>query len=80
MIFLFEYNNKATIGDMTLGDKILNSIFQSVTLRTAGFAAIDQGGLHETSVLVSIVLMIIGGWGLFLLGELISPILPSCRP
>lgn len=61
LIFLFEYNNKATIGDMTLGDKILNSIFQSVTLRTAGFAAIDQGGLHETSVLVSIVLMIIGG-------------------
>lgn len=61
LLFLFEHNNTGTIGDMTLGDKILNSLFQSVTLRTAGFAAIDQGALTEPSVMICIVLMIIGG-------------------
>ncbi len=61
LILLFEHNNSGTIGDMSFGDKILNSLFQSVTLRTAGFAAVDQGALTEPSVLICIVLMIIGG-------------------
>lgn len=61
LIFAFEYNNPATIGNMGMGDKILNSVFQSVTLRTAGFASISQSGLRDSSVLICIVLMIIGG-------------------
>lgn len=61
LTFIFEYNNPDTIGNMSLGDKLLNSLFQSVTLRTAGFAAVSQGGLRDTSVLMCIVFMIIGG-------------------
>jgi len=61
LVLLFEWNNKGTIGNMSLFDKILNSLFQSVTLRTAGFASFSQGDMEGASVLVSIVLMLIGG-------------------
>lgn len=61
VIFPAEYNNPATMGDMTLGNKILNSFFQSVTYRTAGFAAVPQDGLSPISVLVGYFLMFIGG-------------------
>ena len=61
LILLTEWNNPATIGNMNLGGKLLNSFFQSVTLRTAGFASFDQAGLTEGGKAVSIVLMLIGG-------------------
>lgn len=60
-ILLLEYQNPETIGQMSLGDKILNSLFQSVTLRTAGFASVSQGGLTDSSTLLCIILMLIGG-------------------
>jgi trk system potassium uptake protein TrkH len=46
---------------MGIGDKLLNGFFQSVTLRTAGFAAIDQGLLTDAGKAISMVLMLIGG-------------------
>jgi len=61
LTFVFEYNNPATIGSMSLEDKVLNSFFQSVTYRTAGFATIDQAGLTDSSVFAGIVYMLIGG-------------------
>ncbi len=61
LIFLFERNNPATLQDMSLFDQIQVSLFQSVTTRTAGFATIPQQNLTDASVLVSIVLMFIGG-------------------
>lgn len=61
LTFIFEYNNPETIGYMPLGDKIMNCLFQSVTLRTAGFASINQGGLSASTVLVSIMIMLVGG-------------------
>ena len=59
--FVEEYSNPAVFGDMTLGQKIYNSIFQSVTLRTAGFDAIGQGGLSDSSKAFSSIWMLIGG-------------------
>lgn len=56
-----EWNNPDTLGGMTVPQKILNGFFQSVTLRTAGFAAIDQGKLTQAGKGMSIVLMLIGG-------------------
>ena len=56
-----EYSNPATLGNMPLWEKIMNSIFQSITLRTAGFDAIGQGGLSDTSKAFSSILMLIGG-------------------
>ena len=61
LILLTEWNNPATIGNMSIGGKLLNSFFQSVTLRTAGFASFDQAGLTESGKAVSLVLMLIGG-------------------
>ncbi|MBQ6756616.1 MAG: potassium transporter TrkH [Oscillospiraceae bacterium] len=58
---IFEFSNPATLGEMSFGNKILNALFQSVTFRTAGFAAISQKALTEPSVLLGCVLMFIGG-------------------
>ena len=60
-ILAAEYTNPATIGDMSLPKKILNSLFQSVTFRTAGFASIPQESLRETSCVMGCMLMFIGG-------------------
>lgn len=58
---LLEWNNPATLGTMPVEDKLLNGIFQSVTVRTAGFAAIDQAGLTDAGKAVSMLLMLVGG-------------------
>jgi len=58
---LLEWNNPNTLGPMDFGEKILNGFFQSVTLRTAGFAAIDQGALTDGGKALSMVLMLVGG-------------------
>ena len=60
-IFIFEYSNPLTIGEMSLFDKIQVSFFQSVTTRTAGFATIPQENMTNASATVSIILMLIGG-------------------
>lgn len=56
-----EWDNPATLGEMPLWQRPLNALFQSVTLRTAGYATFDMGGLREGSAVMSIVLMLIGG-------------------
>ena len=61
ILCLLEWNNPATLGTMSVGDKLLNGLFQSVTLRTAGFAAIDQAALTEGGKGFSMLLMLIGG-------------------
>ena len=61
VICLLEWNNPATLGAMDIGDKLLNGLFQSVTLRTAGFAAIDQAALTDGTKGFSLLLMLIGG-------------------
>ena len=60
-IAALEWNNPTTIGQMTVPQKFLASFFQSATVRTAGFAGLDQGTLTEGGKAVSIVLMLIGG-------------------
>ena len=61
LIFIFEYANTLTIGEMNLFDKIQASFFQSVTTRTAGFASVPQENLTNASAAVSVILMLIGG-------------------
>ena len=61
LFLIFEWNNPQTLGAMPAGQKILNAFFQSVTLRTAGFTAVDQGGLSAAGKGLSLVLMLIGG-------------------
>ena len=58
---LLEWNNPDTLGPLSWPGKLLAGFFQSVTLRTAGFAGVDQGALTPESKAISIVLMMIGG-------------------
>ena len=61
LIFVFEYNNPETLGGYSLFDKIQIALFQSVTTRTAGFASIPQQNLTDSSAIVSMFLMLVGG-------------------
>ncbi len=61
LIFIFEYNNVNTIGQMAFFDKFQVALFQSVTTRTAGFASISQANLTNSSTIICLILMFIGG-------------------
>ena len=61
LTLILEWGNPATLGTMTVPQKILAAFFQSMTLRTAGFAGVDQGLLTPAGKGVSIFLMLIGG-------------------
>lgn len=63
MVFtlLFEYDNPHTLGNMSWPNKLMAALFQSVTLRTAGFATIPQEAFRSSSCLVYLILMFIGG-------------------
>ncbi|MDX2026260.1 TrkH family potassium uptake protein [Microcella sp.] len=61
MIALFEWNNGATIGEMSPVDRVLVSFFHSVQARTAGFNSVDIGQLEPETLLGIDVLMFIGG-------------------
>ncbi|MCQ2432735.1 MAG: Trk family potassium uptake protein [Clostridia bacterium] len=61
LIAILEWNNPATLGDMSVPEKLLQAFFQSVTPRTAGFDAIGQTEMTECAKAVSMMLMLIGG-------------------
>ncbi len=57
----FFLEKDASMADLPLWERILASVFQSVTTRTAGFNTVDQMALSEGGSMLSIVLMLIGG-------------------
>jgi len=61
IIFVAEYGNPTTIGLLSLPDKMMSSLFQSVTTRTAGFATLNMGLMKSASLFVIMILMFIGG-------------------
>lgn len=61
IVALLEWNNPDTIGNMGFFEKLLNSLFQSVTWRTAGFVAIDNAALNEGTKLAGLFIMFSGG-------------------
>ena len=58
---LFVTERNAAFSEFDLGTQMLNAFFQSTTLRTAGFAAVDQASLSPAGTFISYVLMFIGG-------------------
>ena len=58
---LSEYDNAGTMASMPFGQSLLNALFQSTTLRTAGFYSISQGALTDISIVMCIILMLTGG-------------------
>lgn len=61
LYFIFEYHNPQTLGELGTGSKLMASLFQSVTTRTAGFCTIPQGELKDSSTLLTLILMFVGG-------------------
>ena len=59
LIGAFEWER--SLDGLSIGDKIINAIFQSVTLRTAGFNSVDLLQIHPATWSVMIVTMFVGG-------------------
>ncbi len=60
-IGFLEWNNPRTLGALSLGNKIWDSIFASVMPRTAGFNALDISEMNPATWLGMNFLMFIGG-------------------
>ena len=61
VIGTLEWSNPATLGGIPVAARPMNALFESVTLRSGGFATFDQGGLFEASLFIAMALMFIGG-------------------
>ena len=61
LIFPAIYFFFCEFSGLPLGQRILSSLFQSVTPRTAGFNTADLTLLTETGLMLMIILMLIGG-------------------
>lgn len=60
MFLGFEWNNSAYTG-YDLGNKLLVSLFNAVSPRTAGFYTTNPAALSDSGYLVTVILMFIGG-------------------
>ncbi|MBR4163949.1 MAG: TrkH family potassium uptake protein [Solobacterium sp.] len=58
---MFESRNPGTLSFQTSSEKMLVSLFQSVTLRTAGFATVNIGRCTRPMLLIMCIYMLIGG-------------------
>ena len=61
LVFVLEFQNPLTMGDYSMPGKLLASLFQSVTTRTAGFATVSQAGLRDATKFVCCLFMLVGG-------------------
>jgi trk system potassium uptake protein TrkH len=61
LIGLTEWSNPATLGALPPEQRMLNAFFESATLRTAGFTALDTGAFIDETLFVVMALMFIGG-------------------
>lgn len=61
LFFIFEFSNPETMQPMTLKGKVLSSIFASISPRTAGFNSVNLTAMTSASILLTIILMFIGG-------------------
>ena len=60
LLFLgLEWNR--SLGSLSVVNKLANALFQSVTLRTAGFNSVELGGLAAATVLFMMLFMFVGG-------------------
>lgn len=60
LIFLLEHHNPNSLGQTSTKEQLLNSWFQAVTARTAGFNSIDLSQMSDAGSVVIMTLMFIG--------------------
>ncbi|MEV0174718.1 potassium transporter TrkG [Streptomyces sp. NPDC050803] len=58
---LLEWSNKGTFGPLDWPGKLLAGFFHSAMARTAGFNSVDIGAMHAATLLMTCMLMFIGG-------------------
>ena len=56
-----EWSNDGTLGPLSAPGKLLAGFFASVVPRTAGFNTIDYGHMHPEGLLITDMLMFVGG-------------------
>jgi len=56
-----DWTNPGTLGDRPVHAKVVNSVFESVTTRTAGFSTVDVGQARNYRLTITESLMFIGG-------------------
>ncbi|MCB0873518.1 MAG: TrkH family potassium uptake protein [Actinobacteria bacterium] len=56
-----EAGNEKTLEPLSPSTQVLAAVFHSVTARTAGFNTLDVGSLHDETLVVTDMLMFIGG-------------------
>ena len=61
LFLVLEWSNSRTLGALPEVSRPLAAFFHSVQTRTAGFNSVDTAALGEESLVVSIILMLIGG-------------------
>ena len=64
LIWLIEANNPLTLMQMNLGEQAVNAWFQATVPRSSGFNTIDTASLMNSSTLLTMFLMFIGGGSL----------------
>lgn len=60
-ITAFEWSNPNTLGSLGIPERLARGAFTGMAPRTVGFHVLDYGEMTEPSLLVTIVLMFIGG-------------------
>ncbi len=61
LLFLFFERNNPAYENYNFGERILIAFFSAVTPRTAGFNTVDLNALSDSSYLMTVLLMFIGG-------------------
>lgn len=61
LIGFTEWGNPLTLGALPPEQRLLNALFESATLRTAGFTALNTGAFMEATLFIVMALMFIGG-------------------
>ncbi|HLS03602.1 MAG TPA: potassium transporter TrkG [Actinomycetales bacterium] len=61
LITALEWSNSATLGELSIGDKIHAGLFQGIMPRSAGLTTVNVGSMNEGTWLVTDALMFVGG-------------------
>lgn len=61
LIYITESTNPETMLNFSRKEKLVSSFFQSAITRTAGFNSINLTGMRESTVIIMVILMFIGG-------------------
>lgn len=61
LLFFTENNGKTLVPNGNFFQRLANTFFMSVTPRTAGYASIDYGQMSNAGLMVTMLLMYIGG-------------------